>query len=193
MDRDALQQLSKHELITLVQAQADALALRRTGRDADGAYLRVGGQARASPQDARQIVCFADPPSACNFLGFAERSLLQAPPVLTRVHRHCGACPCCRRAFSALVPEGLAPGSPFGPEIVALVMHLHVTQAIGFDRLSRLMSEVFGLIISEGAISNFLARAEAPLTRAADAIANTVWSSKVIASAETSARVPVTP
>ncbi len=74
---------------------------------------------------------------------------MQAPLGVTRVHRHRGACPCCRRAFSALVPEGLAPGSPFGPGIVALVVHLHVTQAIGFERLSRLMSEVFGLIISE--------------------------------------------
>jgi hypothetical protein len=48
---------------------------------------------------------------------------------------------------------------------------------------------VFGLSISEGAIANILARAEAPLTRAADAIAATVRSSTVIASDETSARV----
>jgi transposase len=110
-------------------------------------------------------------------------------PVVTRVLRHRGTCPCCRRAFSAPAPEGLAPGSPFGPGIVALVVHLHVTQAIGFERLSRLMAEVFGLAISEGAISNILARAEAPLTRAADAIAASVRASKVIASDETTARV----
>jgi len=110
-------------------------------------------------------------------------------PVVTRVHRHRGTCPCCRRAFSAPAPEGLALGSPFGPGIVALVVHLHVTQAVGFERLSKLMAEVFGLSISEGAIANILARAEAPLTRAADAIAATVRSSTVIASDETSARV----
>lgn len=110
-------------------------------------------------------------------------------PVVTRVLRHRGTCPCCRRAFSAPAPEGLAPGSPFGPGIVALVVHLHVTQAIGFERLSQLMAEVFGLTISEGAISNILARAEPPLTRAADAIAETVRASPVIASDETSARV----
>ncbi len=110
-------------------------------------------------------------------------------PVVTRVHRHRGTCPCCRRPFSAPAPEGLALGSPFGPGIVALVVHLHVTQAVGFERLSKLMAEVFGLSISEGAIANILARAEAPLTRAADAIAATVRSSTVIASDETSARV----
>ena len=110
-------------------------------------------------------------------------------PVVTRVLRHRGRCPCCRRAFSAPAPAGLTPGSPFGPSIVALVIHLHVTQAIGFERLSRLMAEVFGLTISEGAISNMLARAEAPLTRAANAIASSVRASKVIASDETTARV----
>ena len=110
-------------------------------------------------------------------------------PMVTRVLRHRGTCPCCRRGFSATAPADLAPGSPFGPGIVALVVHLHVTQAIGFERLSRLMAEVFGLAISEGAISNILARAEAPLTRAADAIAACVRASNVIASDETSARV----
>jgi len=69
------------------------------------------------------------------------------------------------------------------------VVRLHVTQAVGFERLSKLMAEVFGLSISEGAIATILARAEAPLTRAADAIAATVRSSSVIASDETSARV----
>lgn len=110
-------------------------------------------------------------------------------PVVTRIHRHRGVCPCCRKSFSAPVPEGMAPGSPFGPMIQALVLHLHVTQAVGFERLARLMEEVFGVEISEGAIANMLARAEAPMTQAAEKIADEVRSSKVIASDETSARV----
>lgn len=110
-------------------------------------------------------------------------------PVVTRVHRHRGVCPCCRRGFSAPAPEGMAPGSPFGPGLAALVLHLHVTQAIGFERLALLMDEVFGVRLSEGAIANILARAEAPLIAAAEAIAETVRASKVVASDETSARV----
>jgi hypothetical protein len=27
----------------------------------------------------------------------------------------------------------MPPGSPFGPNLVALILHLHVTQAIGFE------------------------------------------------------------
>jgi transposase len=110
-------------------------------------------------------------------------------PVVTRIHRHRGACPCCRRSFSAPAPDGMAPGSPFGPGIVALILHLHVTQAIGFERLVRLMDEVFGVSISEGAIANMLARSCAPMIAAAEKIAEEVRSAKVVASDETSARV----
>ena len=110
-------------------------------------------------------------------------------PVVTRVHRHRGICPGCRRGFSAPAPDGFAPGTPFGPGLCALVLHLHVTQAIGFERLARLLEEVFGLAISEGALANMLARTEAPLTAAAEQIAAAVRQSPVVASDETSARV----
>lgn len=72
---------------------------------------------------------------------------------------------------------------------MALILHLHVTQAIGFERLAQLLDEVFGVTISEGAIANLLARAEAPLTVAATTIAQEVRNAKVVASDETSARV----
>src|SRR5713101_5794492 len=110
-------------------------------------------------------------------------------PVITRVHRHRGVCPSCRRGFSAPAPEGMGPGSPFGPDLTALILHLHVTQAIGFERLVRLLDEVFGVRISEGAIANMLARAGTPLTAAAQTTAAAVRNSKVVASDETSARV----
>jgi transposase len=110
-------------------------------------------------------------------------------PIVTRINRHRGVCPCCRRAVSAPAPEGFEPGSPFGPGVAALILHLHVTQAVSFERLARLMGEVFGLVISEGAIANILARAQTPLTAAAETIAAAVRASPVVASDETSARV----
>jgi transposase len=110
-------------------------------------------------------------------------------PIVTRIHRHRGTCPCCRKAVAAPAPEGFEPGSPFGPGIAALILHLHITQAVSFERLSRLMAEVFGLSISEGAIANILARAQTPLVAAADTIAAAVRASPVVGSDETSARV----
>jgi len=110
-------------------------------------------------------------------------------PVVTRINRHRGVCPCCRKRVAAPVPDGFEPGSPFGPGLCALIIHLHVTQAIGFERLVGLLSEVFGLTLSQGAVANILARAEAPLLAAAAPIAAAVRGSLVVGSDETSARV----
>jgi transposase len=77
-------------------------------------------------------------------------------PFVTRINRHRGVCPCCQKHVAAPAPEGFDPGSPFGPGLSALIIHLHVTQAISFQRLVWLMAEVFGTI-SEGAIANILA------------------------------------
>jgi len=131
-------------------------------------------------------LCVAD---QREFHAYDHIDLPPITPVVTRVHRHRGVCPCCRRGFSAPAPEGMAPGSPFGPGLAALILHLHVTQAISFERLVRLMDEVFGLTLSEGAIANLLARAEAPMIIAAEKIAEQIRSSPVVASDETSARV----
>jgi transposase len=110
-------------------------------------------------------------------------------PVITRIHRRRGVCPCCRKRIAAPAPEGFAPGSPFGPGLCALIIHLHVTQAIGFERLARLLAEVFGLTLSEGAIANILARAGTPLLAATAPIAAAVRASPVVGCDETSARV----
>ncbi len=117
---------------------------------------------------------------------------IELPPVrpdVTRVRLFGGRCGCCGERAVAPAPAGLEPGSPFGKSIEALVVYLHYAQAIGLERLRALMGEVFGLSISEGAISNILARAQAPLTTAAAAIAAQVTASAVVASDETSVRV----
>jgi transposase len=124
--------------------------------------------------------------------GFHAYDHIELPPirpVVTRIHRHRGTCPHCRRGFSAAPPAGMPPGSPFGPDLTALIVHLHVTQAIGFERLAQLLDEVFGVRISEGAIANLIARAQAPLAASAATIAAEVRASPVVASDETSARV----
>src|SRR6266436_2013188 len=130
--------------------------------------------------------------TAADQSGFHAYDHVELPPirpVITRIHRHRGICPSCRRGFSAPPPAGMSPGSPFGPDLTALILHLHVTQAIGFERLVQLLDEVFGIRISEGAIANMLARAGTPLTAAAETTATAVRSSQVVASDETSARV----
>jgi transposase len=157
---------------------------------------RIGrpGVARALAEHPDRIIeaTLAACPHCAQALGPADQPDIHAydhielPPIspfVTRIHRHRGVCPFCRKRIAAPPPEGFDPGSPFGPGLCALILHLHVTQAIGFERLARLLAEGFGLTISEGAIANILARAEAPLLAAA------VRASAVVGSDETSARV----
>lgn len=117
---------------------------------------------------------------------------IELPPIkpdVTRVRLFGGRCACCGELATAAAPSGLELGSPFGQSIAALVVYLHYAHAIGLERLSALMSEMFALTISEGAISNMLARAREPLLAAAAAIRETVTASPVVCSDETSARV----
>jgi transposase len=117
---------------------------------------------------------------------------IELPPIkldVTRVRRFGGSCACCGARAIAAAPSGLEPGSPFGQSIAALVVYLHYAHAIGLERLAALMGEMFALSISEGAISNMLARARDPLLAAAAAIRETVTASEVVCSDETSARV----
>ena len=77
-------------------------------------------------------------------------------PDVTRVTVRGGVCPCCARRFKATPPSGLEPGSPFGPNLRSFVLYLRYTQAISYERLARLMSDLLGLRISEGALANML-------------------------------------
>ena len=117
---------------------------------------------------------------------------IELPPIkpdVTQVRLFGGRCACCGERVSAAAPAGLEPGSPFGQSIAALVVYLHYAHAIGMERLATVMDEIFSLSISEGAISNMLARAREPLLAAAATIRETVLASPVVCSDETSARV----
>jgi transposase len=110
-------------------------------------------------------------------------------PVVTQVRRHGGVCPCCRKAFLAPVPEGLEPGSPYGSSVVSLGIGLRYGHAIGYERLSGLFDEVFGLSISEGALGNLFNRARPAFAEQVTAIKTKLLAGPVICSDETTARI----
>ena len=110
-------------------------------------------------------------------------------PVVTRVRLFGRRCPDCRRRVRGTPPEMMRPGSPFGPSIGAMLAYLHHHHAVGYDRLSRLMAELFGLRISEGAIANALRRANRPLEQAGAAIVERLRRAVVISCDETGARL----
>jgi transposase len=110
-------------------------------------------------------------------------------PEVTRVVLHGGVCPCCAGRFKATAPAGLEPGSPFGPNLRAFVLSLRFGQAIAFERLARLMRDLFGLEISEGALANLLQDSAPAFAAQASLIRQRLLSSTVLASDETSVRV----
>jgi transposase len=110
-------------------------------------------------------------------------------PDVTRVVLHGGVCPGCQHKFKATPPAGLEPGSPFGPNLRAFVLYLRFGQAIPFERLERLMFDLFGLEISEGALANMLEDSAPAFDSQASKIRERLLSGTALESDETSARV----
>ncbi|MEO1192927.1 MAG: IS66 family transposase [Pseudomonadota bacterium] len=110
-------------------------------------------------------------------------------PQVTRVRVFGRRCPGCRRRVRGAPPEAMAPGSPFGPSVVAMLAYLHHHHAVSYERLSGLMAELFGLQISQGAIAAGLNRAARPLGEAGKAIQERLVKAPVIGCDETGARL----
>jgi transposase len=110
-------------------------------------------------------------------------------PIVTRVERYAGHCPCCRGITLAPVPEGLEEGSPFSANIQALALYLRATHAISYQRLSRLLLHLFGLRISEGALDAMFRRAKPCFDSEVAGILARLRQSRIVCSDETSVRI----
>jgi transposase len=110
-------------------------------------------------------------------------------PTVTRVRIFGRRCPGCRRRVRGAAPARMPPGSPFGPSIVAMLAYLHHHHAVGHERLSGLVADLFGLSVSEGAIANALRRAKGPLGRSGATIEQRLRRAEVIGCDETGARL----
>lgn len=121
--------------------------------------------------------------------GYDHIDLPVIRPVVTRVELFGGRCRCCGKRYRAAPPTGMLPGTPFGPGIRSLLAYLHHSHHVGFERLSRMLGEMFGLSISEGAIANSFRRMQAPLDKAGTLIKAKLLTAPVIASDETTTRV----
>ena len=164
---------------------------KRQGRAGTGRKLHPHPN---SVVEARAESC----PHCGTDLGGAEQApqavyeRIELPPVRphgTRVTLHGCDCPGCGRRVTALAPQGLERGSPFGATIEALAVYLHYAQAISYERLRALFRDVFGLEISAGALANLFRRVQGRFGDQAEAIRERVRGSRVVCSDETSARV----
>lgn len=164
-----------------------------------GSLGRVGGGRELSPHPDQVVVaqakscphCGASVSSSAQKLrGVYERiELPMVRPVVTRVERYGGICQCCQQTYDAPVPVGLEPGSPYGASVASVLSYLRYSQSVSYQRLSRLMSELFHLQISEGAIANVLNRVKTSLATPVQRILERLRSARLVCSDETGARV----
>ncbi len=110
-------------------------------------------------------------------------------PVVTRVEHYAGRCRCCGGTTLAPVPESLEPGTPFSVGIVALAMYLRFVHAISYQRLSRMLLELFGLTISEGALDAAFRRGKLHIDADVASILARLRRARVVCSDETSVRI----
>jgi transposase len=110
-------------------------------------------------------------------------------PVVTRVERYAGHCPCCGGVTLALVPVGLEETSPFSGNIVALAIYLRFTHAISYRRLTQVFLHLFALHISEGALDAMLQRARPCFDNEVAAILARLRRSRIVCSDETTVRI----
>jgi len=115
--------------------------------------------------------------------------LPKVKPLVTRVERYAGYCQCCGRTTLGPAPGGLAQGSPFSVNIVALAMYLRFVHAVSYRRLSRLLLDLYGLAISEGALDTAFRRGKPRFDAAVARILARLRRSRVVCSDETSVRV----
>jgi len=110
-------------------------------------------------------------------------------PVVTRVERYAGHCPCCGGVTLAPIPTGLEDGSPFSVNIIALAIYLRFTHAISYRRLTQLFLHLYALQISEGALDAMLQRAKPCFDNEVAAILARLRRSRIVCSDETTVRI----
>lgn len=164
-----------------------------------GSLGRKGG-GRALTAEPDEVVIAR--PARCRHCqtGFAETDqrldarydkidLPKIRPMVTRVERYSGACRCCGTTTLAAVPDGLEPGTPFSPNIVALARYLRFVHAVSYRRLTRLLQELFGLAIGAGALDAAFCCGKPRFDADVSAILARLRRARVVYSDETGVRV----
>jgi transposase len=161
------------------------------GRVGGGRVLAADPNERVRARPARCAHCQAVFGEADHVLHgrYDKVDLPSVTPVITRVERYAGHCRCCGGTTLAVLPEGLEAGTPFSINIVALAMYLRFVHAVSYQRLSRLMLDLYSLQISEGALDAAFRRVQPRFDADVASILARLRRARVICSDETSVRI----
>ncbi|HLZ21020.1 MAG TPA: IS66 family transposase [Ktedonobacterales bacterium] len=153
----------------------------------------------AGPSVDTVIVCRPERCGACGHglpaqggVVVGRRQQLEVPPVqpvVTEAQKLRVRCQHCGHHTTGAYPEGFGVHGRFGPRLLGTISLLHEQQHVGYERLSGLLDELYGIHVSEGTLVAVVQRVAAALEPAATAIAAQVRQGGVVGSDETSARV----
>ena len=214
MERGDLEKLSKQQLVDLVLKLQRPPKTSRTSskppstdRKARREHAKPGGakpgheghsrSLHENPDetvDRRPDVCpqchgHLNADLAGDVIGeYDEIEVPQIKPFVRRHRRLCVCCPHCSSKVKAPLPVA-AHGSPFGPRLHALALYLKTFQAISFVRLEGMLSDLFGVKISQGALANMLKRSHVPFAARKAAIIKDLRRADMVASDETGIRI----
>jgi transposase len=214
MNRGDLERLSRDELIDLVlrlqrpdKTSRNSSKPPSTDRKEQRENAKPGGAKPGHQGHARALSenpdAFEDhAPTHCQRCGLAfgddaERELIgeydeiELPPIqpfVTRHRRYTMRCSCCAEPTRG-APPAVAQATPFGPRIRALAVYLKTTQLFSYQRLSAAFSDLFGLQISEGALTNIFARAKAAFAERKEAALEALRRAQFVACDETGVRI----
>jgi len=110
-------------------------------------------------------------------------------PIVSEARRYRTTCPHCHHQQTADYVTGFERGRVFGRHLEQMVLYLHYAHPLSYERVQRIVLELFGLKITQGALVNMVKRAQPALTCAAAAIHQQIKQSVVIGSDETTARI----
>src|SRR5918998_115438 len=214
MQRDELERLSKAELIDLVlRLQRPEKTSRTSSKPPStdrkqqrerskpgGAKPGHEGQSRRLSDRADQVVDHVPERYPCcraalgsdlptELISVHDRiDVPEVKPLIERHRRRPVRCPKCGTHVIAAVPPAIR-GTPFGPRLHAVATYLKTFQALSYERLQAVLSDLFGLTLSQGGLINPLRRAQGHFQAGhADAVA-ALRRAEVVASDETSVRI----
>ncbi|MFL5338503.1 MAG: IS66 family transposase [Geminicoccaceae bacterium] len=190
-DTSSLPPSSGHKANRLEQVKRTGPRQGSLGRKGGGRVLAASPDEIVMARSVRCAHCQAALSEADHKLHgrYDKIDLPQVAPVVTRVERYAGHCRCCGGVTLAPVPEGLEPGTPFSVGIMTLAMYLRFVHAISYRRLGRLLLELFGLAISEGALDAAFRRGKPRFEADVASILARLRRARVVCSDETSVRV----
>jgi transposase len=173
---------------------------RRTGKKSGGQPGHPGSTLEFSATPDHVVV--HAPPSACDVCAaalpeptvLAARQVVDLPEFHSVVteHRVLESLCTCGKLHRGRFPAGVDVAVQYGPRTQALAVYLTQHQMLPVQRAAALISDLFGMSVSQGTVLNAAAQAAARLGPTVDAIAQGVRSAAVAHADETGLRVAAT-